>query len=249
MATIAHHAPATDSDSDSVSVLASAVLAVVMRVAGPVPQVHPHALGQPEQQVSARIGDAVVYLTEPAVAERIRQQWDASQYLVSQRLPERVSQTWLLPTPGSYPLSVALRLTGAVEVATQWVDGRRETRTPPTCGSGWTGWSGKSATGRPGGASVKPGSTRNSTSPSSCQGPALRPRAVDTRGCPQLTRSALPHRTVSGHAAPHDYHPVYDWAITAIGAHNTTPHRSGRADKHAAAWTAALAVPRCSPAN
>ncbi len=53
-------------------VLASAVLAVVMRVAGPVPtQVHPHAIGHPEQQVSARIGDAVVYLTELAVAGRI----------------------------------------------------------------------------------------------------------------------------------------------------------------------------------
>jgi hypothetical protein len=56
------------------SVLASAVLAVVMRVAGPVPtHIHPHAVGHPEQQVSARIGDAVVYLTELAVAGRIRQ--------------------------------------------------------------------------------------------------------------------------------------------------------------------------------
>jgi hypothetical protein len=113
-------------------VLASAVLAVVMRVAGPVPiQVHPYAIGQPEQQVSARIGDAVVYLTELGVAGRIRQQWDAAQYLVSQRLPERVSQTWLAPTPRTYPVGVALRLTGAVEVATQWVEGRPTTRTPP----------------------------------------------------------------------------------------------------------------------
>ncbi|MFN2496159.1 MAG: hypothetical protein ABR608_09680 [Pseudonocardiaceae bacterium] len=116
----------------SVPVLSSTVLAVVMRVAGPVPtEVHPHAIGHPEQQVTARIGDAVVYLTEPTVAGRIRQQWDAAQYLAATRLPERVSQTWLAPQPGTYPLGVALRLAGNVEVATQWIEGRRETRTPP----------------------------------------------------------------------------------------------------------------------
>ncbi|MGH7744793.1 MAG: hypothetical protein ACREQ5_08265 [Candidatus Dormibacteria bacterium] len=117
---------------DTSPVLASTVLAVVMRVAGPVStEVSPYALGQPEQQVTARIGDAVVYLTAAAVAERIRQKWDAAQYLVAQRLPERVSQTWLAPTPGTYPVGVALRLTGPVQVVTQWVEGRRETRTPP----------------------------------------------------------------------------------------------------------------------
>jgi hypothetical protein len=92
--------------------------------------VQSHAIGYPEQQVIARIGDAVVYLTEPTVAGRIRQQWDAAQYLAATRLPERVSQTWLAPTPDTYPLGVALRLTGPVEVATQWVQERRETRTP-----------------------------------------------------------------------------------------------------------------------
>ncbi|MGH3428253.1 MAG: hypothetical protein ACRDQZ_11925 [Mycobacteriales bacterium] len=121
-------------------VLASAVLAVVMRVAGPVPtQVHPHAIGHPEQQVSARSGDAVVYLTELGVAGRIRQQWDVAQCLVSQRLPERVSQTWLAPTTGTYPVGVVLRLTGAVEVATQWVEGRPSTRTPPHLTAGVAG--------------------------------------------------------------------------------------------------------------
>ena len=114
-----------------VPVLTSTVLAVLMRVAGPVPiAVHPHALGYPEQQVSARIGDAVVYLTEPGVAARIRQQWDAAQYLAARRLPERVSQTWLGPRPGTYPVSIALRLTGLVEVRTQWIAGRPRTRTP-----------------------------------------------------------------------------------------------------------------------
>ncbi len=115
-----------------VPVLAATVLTVVMRVAGPVPtEVHPYALGEPEQQVTARIGDALVYLTEPTVAGRIRQQWDAAQYLAATRLPERISQTWLAPQPGTYPVSIALRLTGAVEVATQWIQGHRDTRTPP----------------------------------------------------------------------------------------------------------------------
>lgn len=112
-------------------VLASTVLSAVLRVAGPVPtHVHPHALGTPEQQVSLRIGDALVYLTEPVVSSRIRQQWDATQYLAARRLPKRASPTWLAPQPGTYPLGVALRLTGAVEVATQWIMAHHATSTP-----------------------------------------------------------------------------------------------------------------------
>lgn len=112
-------------------VLASTVLTVVLRVAGLVPTyVDPYALGEPEQQVSARIGDAVVYLTEPTVAARIRQQWDAAQYIAATKLPARVSQTWLAPQPGTYPLGVALRLTGSVEVTTQWIKAHRATGTP-----------------------------------------------------------------------------------------------------------------------
>jgi hypothetical protein len=125
------HPPASI-DPQPAPVLASTVLSVVMRVAGPVPtDVHPHALGHPEQQVTARIGDAVIYLTDAAVAGRIRQQWDAAQYLAATRLPERVSQTWLAPRPGSYPVGVALRLTAPIEIATQWITGRRATHTPP----------------------------------------------------------------------------------------------------------------------
>jgi hypothetical protein len=57
--------PPASIDPQPAPVLASTVLSVVMRVAGPVPtDVHPHALGHPEQQVTARIGDAVIYLTE-----------------------------------------------------------------------------------------------------------------------------------------------------------------------------------------
>ncbi len=115
----------------SIPALASTVLTVVMRVAGAVPTtVHPYSIGHPEQQVIARIGDAIVYLTEPAVAARIRQQWDATYYLAATRLPERVSQTWLVPQPGTYPLGVALRLTGAVAVTTQWITEHRTTNTP-----------------------------------------------------------------------------------------------------------------------
>ncbi|MGH3764780.1 MAG: hypothetical protein ACRDTX_06475 [Pseudonocardiaceae bacterium] len=80
------------------TVLASTVLTVVMRVAGPVPiEVRPYALGHPEQQVSARIGDAVIYLTEPGVAARIRQQWDAAHCLWRPGSPTEP------PKPGSPP--------------------------------------------------------------------------------------------------------------------------------------------------
>jgi hypothetical protein len=124
------HPPTTD--PEPVPVLASTVLSVVMRVAGPVPtDIRPHALGHPEQQVTARIGDALIYLTDAAVTERIRQQWDAALYLAMARLPERVSQTWLAPVPGTYPATVALRLTGPIEITTHWVTGRRSTNSPP----------------------------------------------------------------------------------------------------------------------
>ena len=35
------------------------------------------------------------------------------------------------PTPGTYPLGVALRLTTPIEVAAQWITGRPSTHTPP----------------------------------------------------------------------------------------------------------------------
>jgi len=59
-------------------VITSTVLAVVMRVAGPVTTgVLPYGLGTPERQVSVRIGNVVVHLAEAKVAARVRQQWDA----------------------------------------------------------------------------------------------------------------------------------------------------------------------------
>jgi len=114
-----------------VHVMASTVLAVVMRVAGPViTEVRPHALGNPERQVLARIGDALVYLTDPKAAARIRQQWDAAQYLAVKRLPERVSQTWLAPTPDTYPVGVTVQLTGRVDVTTRYLPGAPGHRHP-----------------------------------------------------------------------------------------------------------------------
>lgn len=111
--------------------LASNVLAVIVRVAGPViTSVRPHAVGYPERQVSVRLGDVLLFLTDPKAAARIRQRWDSAQYLAN-RLPERVSQTWLSHEPNSYPLAVSLQLTADVRVESQWVVGRRETRTPP----------------------------------------------------------------------------------------------------------------------
>ncbi|MGQ0479996.1 MAG: hypothetical protein ACT4O0_03050 [Pseudonocardia sp.] len=112
--------------------MTSNVLAVILRVAGPVVTgTHPHALGTPERQVSVRIGDALVYLTDPEVAARIRQHWDAAQYLAVRRLPEQVSQTWLAPDPERYPLGVTLQLTGPVRVTTRWMPGAPTASTPP----------------------------------------------------------------------------------------------------------------------
>lgn len=112
--------------------LTSTVLAAVLRVAGPVvTDVRPHAIGTPQRQVTARVGDVLLYLTDPRVAARIRQRWDAVQYLAAKRLPEQVSQTWLAPDPSAYPLGITLRLEGPVRVDTKWVAGSRALGIPP----------------------------------------------------------------------------------------------------------------------
>ena len=111
---------------------ASTVVATVMRVtADVITRVEPYALDCPEQQVSVRIGDALVFLRQYAVAERIRQRWDAAVYLASRRLPRQVPQRWLSAVPGTYPVTIAQQLTGAVEVSTSWHPGHPATHTPP----------------------------------------------------------------------------------------------------------------------
>jgi hypothetical protein len=112
--------------------LTSSVLAVILRAAGPViTDIRPHATGTPERQVLARLGDVLLYLTDPHTVARIRQQWDASQYLAAARLPESVSQTWLAnPEPDLYPLRVTLRLEGPVKVTSRWMPASPATGTP-----------------------------------------------------------------------------------------------------------------------
>jgi hypothetical protein len=100
----------------------SAVLAVILRVAGPVlTEVRAHAVGTPQRQVTARIGDVLVYLTDPRAAARIRQQWDAGQYLAVKRLPERATETGV--APGSYTVGITVRLDGVARITTRWVAG------------------------------------------------------------------------------------------------------------------------------
>ncbi|MGD9525190.1 hypothetical protein [Pseudonocardia sp.] len=111
-------------------VITSNVLAVVMRVAGPVTTgVAPYGLGTPERQVTVRIGDAVVFLRDRRTAARVRQQWDAGVGMALQ-LRRRVSQTWLHPRPGTYPVAVSVQLTEHVKVLTVFVPGNLEKRRP-----------------------------------------------------------------------------------------------------------------------
>lgn len=124
-----HRTPTTGQNADDV-VITSTVLAVVMRVAGPVTVgLLPYGSGTPERQVSVRIGDVVVHLTDPKAAARIRQRWDAGVGLAL-RLRERVSQTWLQPRPGTYPAAVSVRLTKNVEVVPRFVPADPAMRRP-----------------------------------------------------------------------------------------------------------------------
>jgi len=122
----------TSSSEQQTPERASAVVAVVLRVAGPViTEVRTHGIGTPDAQVCVRIGDALLYLTEPRLVARIRQQWDASQYLATQRLPKQVPQAWLESDTDVSPVGVTLQLTGPVKVAPRYQPPHRGTRTPP----------------------------------------------------------------------------------------------------------------------
>ena len=124
------HPQAAGTSGETRQVLTSTVLAVVMRVAGPVETgVRAHALGYPERQVSVRIGDVVVHLRDPRTAARIRERWDAGLGMAL-RLRERVSQTWLAPRPGTYPAAVSVQLTDAVRISNRFVPAEPERRDP-----------------------------------------------------------------------------------------------------------------------
>ncbi|MDQ2710155.1 MAG: hypothetical protein M3Z25_22160 [Actinomycetota bacterium] len=110
--------------------LTSTVLAVVLRVAGPVETgIVAHGMGHPERQVSVRIGDAVVHLRDPKTAALVRQRWDAG-LGAALRLRERVSQTWLAPRPGTYPAAVSLQVTDQVRVTHRFVPADPDRRQP-----------------------------------------------------------------------------------------------------------------------
>jgi len=110
--------------------LSSTVVAVVLRVAGAVQTgVVAVGLGRPERQVSVRIGDAVIHLRDPKVASLLRQRWDAA-LGSALRLRERVSQTWLRPRPGTYPVAVSVQLTEQVEVIHRFVPADLDRRQP-----------------------------------------------------------------------------------------------------------------------
>lgn len=111
-------------------IITSTVLGVTLRVAGDVTtEIHPYAIGTAEQQVTARLGDVIVYLTDPQAADQIRALWDSA-ILEAHRLPSRVSQTWLAPQPGTYPVSVAARLTRTADLAGAYVPADRASRSP-----------------------------------------------------------------------------------------------------------------------
>lgn len=125
MPTQTHTAPTTKH-----AIMTSTVLAVLLRVAGPVEiGMTTHALGTPQRQVSLRIGDVLVHLTDPRVAELVRQRWDAA-LGTALRLPPRVSQTWLAPRPGTYPTAISVQLTDHVRVAARFVAANPEQRQP-----------------------------------------------------------------------------------------------------------------------
>ncbi|MQA12811.1 MAG: hypothetical protein GEV09_01190 [Pseudonocardiaceae bacterium] len=111
-------------------ILTSTVLGVTLRVAGAVTtEVHPFAIGTPEQQVTARLGDALIYICDPELSDRIRAHWDSA-ILAAHKLPSRVSQTWLVPQPGTYPLTIAARLTDQLELSAASVPADRASHTP-----------------------------------------------------------------------------------------------------------------------
>jgi hypothetical protein len=111
--------------------MTATVVAVIQRAAGHVTTaVTVHPIDRDQREAHIRIGDAVLWVRDAPVIQRIRQQWDASQYL-SNRLRGAVSATWLQPDPDAYPISVAQRLGEATDVAVQWLGGKLHTRTPP----------------------------------------------------------------------------------------------------------------------
>ena len=107
--------------------LAPTVVAVILGVAGPVlSDIRRHALGTPEAEVCACVGAALHGLTDPWVAARGCQRWDAAEYLAA-RLPQRVSLARRARELDTCPVLVVVRPIGAVAVSTRGAIARCET--------------------------------------------------------------------------------------------------------------------------
>jgi hypothetical protein len=111
--------------------MTATVMAVIQRAAGQVAtRVTVHQVDHFQHEAHIRIGDAVLWVRDVPVIQRIRQQWDASQHF-SVKLRDAVSSTWLRPDPNAHPISVAQRLGEATDVASQWIGVNVATGTPP----------------------------------------------------------------------------------------------------------------------
>lgn len=116
--------------SERTPLFASNVLALIVRVAGPVATgVTAHAVGHPEQRICVRLGDVLLDVVDPGTVAALRQKWDATGYFAN-RLPEQVSQTWLGHDLDRYPLAATVQLAGPVKLTARWTTGRLTTRTP-----------------------------------------------------------------------------------------------------------------------
>ena len=129
-ATTADSTTASSDTDQAPRLLTSTVLAAVLRVAGPAEtRVITHAVGHPERQASVRVGDAMIHLRDPRVAGLLRQRWDSA-FGSALQLREQVSQTWLRPRPGTYPVAVSVQLTGRSNVGHRFVPADPDRRQP-----------------------------------------------------------------------------------------------------------------------
>jgi len=225
------------------AMLTSTVIAVLLRVAGPVEiGISAHALGTRERQVSLRIGDVLVYLADPEVAGRVRQRWDAA-LGAALRLPRRASQTWLGPRPGTYPTAISAQLTDQVQVAASSSRPIWNGANPATWRSAWTTLSGRSVTSLRGARSGTPGSSPTSGCGSEPGAGCGQHRVVHTCGATGYRRTPAARRLTGMSCLHRPSHCT--WLISDNSA-GLYPERAGVARSAAEAWSAALAAGRAA---
>lgn len=103
---------------------ASVITAATMRVAGQVPtEITLRHLGEPEQEASLRIGELLIYLRDPHIAEQIAQLWTQAKPATS-ALPNMLGASRLhLPIRVGL-VGVIVRLGGDPRCTTTWMPGR-----------------------------------------------------------------------------------------------------------------------------